>query len=308
MIARTDIPSLLQAKDDFRHRLSGEFGRESLAYVVPLPEEGLGLIAYTWVNAASEAGYAVFVWDKDEVVAFESTDAVAMGDADFDDWRIGGLRVTQTDALRSFDLQHHGNEISFELAADAISPAFAYGDHPLGTPRFMADQRWEQSLLAKGRLQLGSRSIEIDGAMARDHSWGRRDWHYAQHWKWIHVIEDERNALHFWELFVRGRREVRGYVVRDGVMTVVATADVDSKLTAQGVQERVWGTVTDACGVETRFEVDIACVWNFRVHPGWALCESAAWATFEGRRARAHAEFAWPQSYLDHLEAHGADD
>jgi hypothetical protein len=101
---------------------------------------------------------------------------------------------------------------------------------------------------------------------------------------------------------------VRGYVTRDGVMTVMSPADIQSTLTADGMQKRVWGTVTDVGGVETRFEVDVACVWNFKVHPGWALCESAAWATFEGRRATAHAEFAWPQSYLDHLAVHGSED
>jgi hypothetical protein len=203
MIATTQVPTVLKPEDDFRHELSGEFGRESLAYVIPLPDGGFGLIAYTWVNGASEAGYAVFVWDKDELVAFESTDGVAMNDADFDDWRIGGLQVTQTKALESLTLNHRGKELSFVLSAAAVSPAFAYGDHPLGTPRCMADQRWEQSLVASGWLEFKGRRIEINGAMARDHSWGRRDWHYAQHWKWIHVIEDERNALHLWELFVR---------------------------------------------------------------------------------------------------------
>lgn len=308
MAATSTFPTILKREDDFRHNLAGDLGRESLAYAVPLPDEGIGLIAYTWVSATSEAGYAVFVWDKNEIVAYESSDGVRMSDTDFDDWRIGGLHVAQTEALERFTLSHRGEQLSFDISATPVCPAFAYGDHPLGTPRFMADERFEQSMLATGWLEFNGRHITIDGAMARDHSWGRRDWHYAQHWKWIHLIEDDRNALHLWELFLRGRREIRGYVTRDGTMTVVTKADVDSELTAEGIQKRVWGTVTDTEGVATQFDVEIECVWNFPVYPGWALCESAARASFEGRPARAHAEFAWPQAYLDHLAENGAED
>src|SRR5207245_294768 len=91
------------------------------------------------------------------------------------------------------------------LAADALDAL-----RPLGRHHVEQSGRWRGSLHVEGR------AIPFDGSGSRDHSWGRRDWDAADHWRLFSVRLGDDLALHALAVSARGRIVEGGFVWRDG--------------------------------------------------------------------------------------------
>src|SRR5439155_23542809 len=141
---------------DSRHRLRPEpLARESLVFMLQLPEEDIAAFVYTWVSGESKAGTALCVYGPgigDEPL-FEIVDGIAVpSDQGFDDWRVGGLHSRHVEPLETADVTVNGERASLEYRFEAMHPAYAYGMHRDGCPQWMADERFEQSGRVSGVL------------------------------------------------------------------------------------------------------------------------------------------------------------
>jgi hypothetical protein len=81
--------------------------RESLAFLMPLPEEGLGVIGYTWVHAQGQDGQgragsmAVVYGPGVPEPVFDVADGILVpDDMGFDKWQVGPMRLTMPEGMR----------------------------------------------------------------------------------------------------------------------------------------------------------------------------------------------------------------
>lgn len=220
----------LTDRDDRRHTLQNTpLERESLIFILFLPDEDIGVIAYTWVDGESNAGSMglVFGRDNERITQFHTEGVPMPRDADFDNWTVGPMTVRHGDhhkgALVTFD--HDGVSLSYSFEATTLP--FTYHDNAGGCPSWLADNRLEQSGLAKGTLTIGDRAIEFDTTGHRDHSWGRRDWTAIHQYRWVNVQAGSEIAINFLEGAALDQHYELGYVDRDGEQSPVKSVSVD---------------------------------------------------------------------------------
>lgn len=289
--------------DDLLHDIDGiPDGRESLAYVIPVPDEGLAVMVYAWRHADTGAwGRLVGVGGPDPHApyVFDIVDGVAMEGEDLDDFTVAGLHIRQPDALQSAELRYATADVEVDLRLDALHAAFSWHENADGCPAWAASDRYEQSVRATGTVKVAGREVAIDGFGHRDHSWGTRDWRALQHWKWMNATtRDGAVSLHAWESLAYAERHVMGYVNRGGTVTPItgvrATAQLDGTLVHQGVSVEI----TTEDGATTAFEATLAAGLVVPVSQLY-MHEIAMTATIDGAPAVAHVEFGWLQSYAD---------
>lgn len=292
------------AKDDLLHDISqaGPYARESLLWTAPIPEEGLLLFAYMWRDASDQWGRFIFIGGDDminaEFLDFDD-DAVMTGD-DLDDCDVGGLKLRQPDPLKTAELSYKGDGLEVELTFSAIHEPFSWHENEGGCPDWVALDRYEQSVLTKGRIKLGDREIAVDGAGHRDHSWGSRNWHMLQHWKWMNATAGEDTSLHVMIMEAKGESIIQGYLNRDGVVSPVveatATADLDDRMIHRGIE----GTFKDEAGRTMTFEGRYAGGWQMPIQH-LLLNEIGMAGTIDGEPATLHIELGWPAEYVKNL-------
>ena len=301
------IPTLDPVHDG-RHRLRDlPLERESMPYVIALPDQRIATCIYTWVNKDHVAGslFVAFGPAIGDVPIVEAIDGVVVGpDRNFDDWQVGALHLQQDLALRSARIRGTGARIGLDATFEAMHPAAAYGVHAQGCPAYAAPDRLEQSCRVRGTLSVDVRPFAIDTTGARDHSWGTRDWDRAQHWKWLHAQTGD-SAVHFWQIHVGGRTDLRGYVVRDGVMAEVTQVHADFDTDARYFQERIAATVQDTAGRATRVVGRYFAHFPLLPQPSCTLVEGAMACEIDGQPGSGWTEFMWPTAYLEHLRAQG---
>lgn len=281
--------------------------RESLAYLLPLPDLGLGIIVYTFVHAAGRdgmgrAGSMAIVYGPgvDKTVS-EVTDGILVPDAmDFDDWCVGHITLSATRDMMTTQLRFAGDRIVLEYRFEGINPPFAFVRHPGGCPSWLADDRTEQGGRVVGSLTLDGERHEFDTFGHRDHSWGMRDWGGATHWKWWNIMAPDR-SIHLMELQFLGRTTLHGYVHRDGVTSVITGYDIHHELDGQLMHTALDGTITDEDGRSTRIRTWRGADLHWPVSPHLTLHEASMHAEIEGVPGAAYIEMAWPPAYLDHL-------
>ena len=66
---------MIGPKDDLRHEISGPAGRESLWFNVSLEDEGLAVLAYTWVGVEGRAGSILAVVNREDEAVVHATAA-----------------------------------------------------------------------------------------------------------------------------------------------------------------------------------------------------------------------------------------
>jgi hypothetical protein len=291
----------LQAADDARHALRPPIGRESLAFIVPLPDEELGLIAYTYVDHEDVAGTLIMLWGPDGLIVSERSEPESAAGRDFDDWKVGGLEVAHTDPLERFSLRYGGEAVSFDLTAVARHRAYAYGEHRDGCPTWLADDRFEQHLDLQGTLRVGDREIPLDGrVLFRDHSWGTRDWRGPQHWKWIHLAAGE-SSVHLMEVVHLGRRDIPGFVHRDGVTSGIASFTVDElEFGEDFVHTFMAATIVDEDGRETKVTSRPVVSTLFPAHPALRMNDSTVRCEIAGESGHGHVELLWDSPYAEY--------
>jgi hypothetical protein len=301
-------PSLwLEPEHDGRHALrDAPLTRESIPYILSLPEAGIGAFFYTWVDRLNVAGFACAIFgpgvENGPIVA--RIDGVTVpADQNFDNWSIAGFNLKQDLKLDKATLSWKGERAAVELAFEATHPAYAYGSDPRGCWSFMADNRLEQSGTARGSITIDGRVIPVDTTCHRDHSWGTRDWEYAQHWKWLVTQSGKDAAVHVFQMYQRGRIDLRGYVFKDGRMSEVVGFDCDFELDETLRQKSLAATVTDAIGRKTTIDAKAVAVQLLPPEPSTCLYEAPLSLTIDGKPGVGWVEFMWPAAYVEHAKA-----
>lgn len=298
------IPELDPANDG-RHRLEDKpLERESMPYIISLPEHGIATTIYTWVDKDNLAG-AIFVacgpGVGDEPI-METIDGVDVGPStNFDDWVVGPVHVEHRLDLRHARIRGTGQRIALDVAFEGTHPAYSYSSHPEGCPAFAATDRLEQSGRVRGTVTVDGTTYEVDTTAARDHSWGTRDWDYAQHWKWVHAQTPDTD-LHFWQIFLAGTVVVRGYLVRNGRSAELADLAVDFTVGDRYRQRTITARVTDTAGRQAELEGEYFGHFELPPVPTCVLVEGGMRCTIDGVAGAGWSEFMWPTAYLQHLQ------
>ncbi|MDB5985813.1 MAG: hypothetical protein JWR16_866 [Nevskia sp.] len=298
---------VLDPVNDGRHQLKeGPLERESVPYVMVLPEHKIATFSYTWVNKQNRAGslFVVFGPGVGDQPIVESIDEIEMtSEHNFDDWRVGKVHLKQDLKLQTAQLHVDGERVGIDLRFDAAHPAYAYGFHPEGCPNYAATNRLEQAGRMRGTLRVDGRRIEFDTTGARDHSWGTRDWEAPQHWKWLHAQAGPELCVHFWQIQARGRTDLRGYVLRDGRMAEVDSVHIDFSNDAQYRQTGIDALVHDTAGRTTRVAGSFFAHFPLVPGPHTTLNEGALSCEIDGKAGLGWVEFMWPTAYLDYLRS-----
>ena len=77
--------------------------------------------------------------------------------------------------------------VSLDLVHEAVGPMYGndVGDSGLPVEQQFAKGHFEQHMHVEGRLEIGGKSLEIDGYGLRDHSWGPRVWQAIDGYEWL---------------------------------------------------------------------------------------------------------------------------
>ncbi|WP_018990704.1 DUF7064 domain-containing protein [Aromatoleum toluclasticum] len=295
----------LEPSDDRRHALRAEsVARESIPYMVVLPDEKLAAFVYTWVGGDSKAGSAccIFGPGAGSNAVFEIRDGIEVPrDADFDDWKVGDVHVRQGKPLEVVDVVYNGDRVGFEMHFEGTHPAYNYAGHRDGCPSAVADNRFEQSGLITGALRLDGRRMPFETTGHRDHSWGTRDWAAVQHWKWFQGQAGADLSVHFFEIHVAGRTYLRGYVYKEGHMAEVTSVQVDFEHDADLSHRSMTAIVADDAGRTTKVSGRTFALYPFHVSPTTVLNEAGMTVEFDGKPGVGWLEMCWPRIYVEHM-------
>lgn len=286
--------------------------RESLAYLVPLPELGLGVIFYTWVHALGTDGLAragsagIAFGPALEKPVFEVHDHIGVPDSlQFDDWHVGPGRMTLSDDMMDSTVAFTGTDISFDYTWRGVNPSFGFGANRNGCPQWLAWDRTEQGGQVEGSLSVGGNTFPLDGLGHRDHSWGMRDWGGATHWKWWNILTPGGIAIHAMELQYFGKTTLHGYVQKDGLIATVTDLDADITFDERFMHTVVDATITDDEGRTTRVTARQGADLQWPVSPRLWIHEAAMHTTVDGVDGVGYIECAWPPEYIAHHRTDG---
>ena len=288
--------------DDRRHRLDDSpIARESLIFLVFLPEENLGVIAYTWVNGESKAGSMMLVFgEENERLAQFHTEGVPVSrEADFDDWTVGPLSVRHGEAHKTAHVQYEHEGVSLDYHFEATTPAFTYHDNDDGCPDFLAKNRLEQSGLVRGTLTIGDRVVPFNTTGHRDHSWGSRDWTAFHHYKWVNIQAGSDISINLMHGLALDQLYQFGYVDRDGVQapisSIKASIDRDDETYSYTSAQFI---LTDKLGRTT--EVTAGNRTSLAVWPAGGLesHDAAGPCTVAGLEGIIHIEEGWQPEFV----------
>jgi hypothetical protein len=289
-----------------RHRLrSVRAARESIVYLLHLPEEDLGAFVYTWVDGESRASAVLCVYGPgvgEEAVVEAVYDVPVPVDQPFDDWRVGGLRLRAGEsASGSFE----GRAAGIEFAFEGVHPPYSYASHRDGTLPWFADDRYEQTGTLQGVLRLGDREIAFDATGHRDQSWGIRDWGMCQHYKWLECNAGPEASVHFTQDFVLGESNLRGYVFRDELTAEITALDVDVDIGDDMVHDRFVATIDDDAGRTTTVTGKTFAHTEFPAAPTTTIIVCSDTVEIEGRPGVGQLDLLWSKDYLDLLRDRG---
>ena len=301
----------VDAVNDGRHRLNPAIAsdRESIPVLVHLPEEGIALFSYTWVNSAGEAGAVIYLFGPGvgpEPVVVGMADRPVPDDMDFSDWNIDGFSMKHDLKFGKCVTRFANDRIKLDYTLEGSHPPYAYSANAKGCPPYCADDRIEQSGRAWGVLELDGRRIEFDTTGHRDHSWGTRDWKAFQTYRWFQGQAGPDVSVHFWNLNALGRTELFGYVFKDGLMAEVTDLSYDLTFGDQFKQKRLTATLTDEAGRTTTVEADFYAHAPLIPSPDITLTEAAARAVIDGKPGVGWLEVAMQTEYLEHIRANPA--
>jgi len=296
------IKDLVPAHDE-RHQLDAGRPdvRESVVWVLPLPEHGLGLVAYTWVDAFGKAGTAGIAFGpRLAEPVFERFDDIAVpGEMGFDDWQAGPMHFAHIEPLHSSRIHYYGERLRTEFTFESTHQPYAYSSHAEPFPLYYADDRFEQSGRARGTIRIDGDEIAIDGFCHRDHSWGARVWGGTLHYKWLNFLTDSA-SVHVMDLQGFGRTTVRGYVNRDGATAEILDASFDYDLDDDFFHRRLAATFRDDAGRTTSVRMTTpAAELAYPISPHLTLIDIVGVAEIEGEEGACYAEMAWPPEYLE---------
>ncbi|MGO9423380.1 DUF7064 domain-containing protein [Roseiarcus sp.] len=302
----------LTPADDRRHRLSDSpLARESLIFLLFLPEEHLGCIVYTWVNGESKAGSMALVFgeDNEQLFKFHTENVKVPRDFDFDEWRVGEVHLRHgaphEEAFVSFHCRdQQGQEFGLDYEFRAMTPAFTYHDNSGGCPPFIADNRLEQSGRVRGVITVAGKRIPFDTTGHRDHSSGTRDWTAFHHYKWLNVQSPSGIAINLMDALALDTRYQFGYVDKGGIQSPVTSIVADVERDAEHyTYTSARFKVTDELGRET--EISSGPRTSLAVWPAGGLesHDAAGPCTVDGVPALMHLEEGWEPEFVRRRKA-----
>lgn len=282
----------------FRHKMKPG-GRESLAHMLVFPELGIAGFIYPAVltDGLAKAHASLFGPGLAEPI-HEHVEQRVPDSMNFDDWKTGPLRMAVREPHKRVDLSWNGPRIKFDGRYEALHPAYAFSTHPAGPVPYYGDDRTEQHGRVNADLEVDGRAMKATGFLIRDHSWGPRVWGLNQHYKWFHATT-EHCSIHYFEMLSFGRRQLRGYLYKDGVMGHIAHAEYDFRYDEQMMQKSFQTRVRDSEG-RTAF-VDCKAFANIQLEfdPMVFLNEAAVTLTIDGEPGTGWCEFCWNRNYFD---------
>lgn len=282
----------------FRHPLKQE-GRESLAHMLMFPELGVAGFIYPTVRADGHAkGRASLFGPALPSPIHEQVEEAVPDSMNFDDWHTGPLRMRVLEPHRSVEIVWEGERITFLGQYEAMHPVFAFSMHPLGNPQYYGDDRTEQHGRVTGRLIAPGIDQQVEGFMVRDHSWGPRIWGLNQHYKWFHSVT-ANCSVHFFEMDSFGRRQVRGYLWRDGLLSNLVSVDCDVEYDDQMLHRGLRATVVDTGGRVARINAETFADVVMVFDPMVDNIEAALTVDIDGEAGTGWCEFCWNRDYLD---------
>lgn len=294
----------LDPSNDGRHTLrDAPLMRESIPYIISLPEENLAAFVYTWVDRNNVAGYACAIFGAalpngpfvGRVDGFQMT-----AEDNFDDWKMGDFILRQDLKMDKAYVSWKADGAALEFEFEATHPAYGFANDPRGCWDFFADDRLEQGGTCKGTITIGDRVVAFDTTAHRDHSWGTRDWEMTHHWKWLVAQSGKDIALHVFQMYVRGRIELRGFVFKDNKMSEVTGFECDFELDDELRQKSLNGTITDALGRTTTFTSTCFAVQPLLPEPTTYLYEGALDMVIDNKKSVGWVEFKWPSYEIEH--------
>lgn len=216
-------------------------------------------------------------------------------------WEAGGLPGTPLPLL----LAPRTVDVELELTLHAVSPAVDLATVLSAEERRIVEplgaHHVEQSGAFRGHVTIDGRRIPIDASGSRDHSWGRREWAAADHWKLFTVRFGGDMALHALSTSVAGRRVAGGFLWRDGRLEAIGrvecahepgSADFELDVqTASGARLPLRGRIVDSLRIPV--EVERRPLRHLAGKP-WALVLRENFSRYEceGRVGHGVAEFA----------------
>jgi hypothetical protein len=292
----------LQDHDHLRHRIAGEFARESVAYCLLMPEHGLMGHWYTWVDERDQAGFAMVLHGEGpDPVFFDHQTGFGAAGLDFDDWRVGRVSLAVGEPLRTAHATYQGDEVGLDFTFEGLHDAFDYDSNATGTPAYLAQNRYEQGGRIVGTLTWRGQELRLDGPGHRDHSWGTRDWDAIHHYKWIAAAGEDVATNLMWTMAM-GEVDVNGYMYRDGLLSPVTGMQIDTTYGADLVHDALRASVVDEAGRTTEVDLDqrhTLARWD--VIPSFNFSDTLFTGTVAGQDVRAYVEYTWPRAYLDHV-------
>jgi hypothetical protein len=114
---------------------------------------------------------------------------------------------------------------------------------PLGSHHVEQSGRW------RGELFVDGVRLRLDGRGGRDHSWGRRDWEAADHWRLFMVPFGEGLAVHAIVVSVEGRLVSGGFLWRDGKLEIINRVEYAAERGASGRPSALEVELTTSSGV-----------------------------------------------------------
>jgi len=295
---------------DNRHELPDvAAARESIPYIVTLPEEGIMAFTYTWVNKAGEAGAALAIFGPavgDEPIQQRLADRKLPEGMDFTNWQIDNFSMKQDCQFKHAEIRWETDEALLEFSYDAFHPPYSYGSHKDGCPSFTATDRIEQSGRVKGRIVVNGKEITFDSTGHRDHSWGTRVWGAFQYYNWYQgQTNDCSVAINYWKTLALGREMLHGYVFKDGLMAEITKLDTKVTFDDDMLQQKMTTVITDEAGRVTTIEADFFAHYMLVPSDELYLSEAGASATYDGKPGRGQLEVGWPPAYLEYVKKHG---
>jgi hypothetical protein len=241
--------------------------RESYYFNMTDPRTGITLITTIGILPNKKLNTGMFMLVKDgKVLAIKpllERKRVRFTDYAF---TIKGLeyRIEGTDWKLRFD----SKKISFNILFRPINKIFPYfNDGPELFFSGLGSQHYEQFGVFEGELQVNGIGFTIGPTFGhRDHSWGKRDWSWVDHYRLFCCAFSDKFAFNLWEGRIQGRKFLKGYTF-DGVEN---TELVESKVVndyARGGR-RPQGTMINIKDAKGRgFDIDCQTIFSIKIPP-----------------------------------------
>lgn len=284
--------------------------RDSLFWQATLPGSRLGFQAYLYLTHAGKAGFNVCVWGEDaKPLVFDFSEGTIPDDMDLDDFSFGGLRLRKTGFGEPARVEYESAKAKLNFTFTGSHSPFSYRANPDGLPAWFAANRYEQTGTIAGSIEVGGRTIALEGMAHRDHSWGNRDWGVPHHWKWfVAYTPDGSRMVNGWIWIARGEWGCAGYVVREGHQVAIASIKQSGTYQADMSQQSLRAEIVDVEGGTCLVELERFGLVKLPTKDrfGTLIQEAACTGRVDGMAAAGQYETHWQQAYMDYLVETGA--